>query len=139
MNELYTRVHRMVSDAFGLLAGFPGWPERVISDEDARIGRRLMDALLLLEGKPLESDAAPISTPSAEWTVQRARRQRVHMAQAAVSHGHLIQAYTILTEWREDEDGTDGSNFSTDDAYALVLLQQSAEWFDVTWEEAVGQ
>jgi len=139
MNELYTKVHRMVSDAFGLLTGLPGWPERVISDEDGRIGRRLMDALLLLEGKPLESDAAPISTPSAEWTAQMARRRRAHLAQVAVSHGHLIQAYTILTEWREDEAGTDGSNFSTDDAYALVLLQQSAEWCDASWEEAVGQ
>jgi hypothetical protein len=139
MNELHTKVHRMVSDAFGLLTGLPGWPERVISDEDGRIGRTLMDALLLLEGKPLGPDAPATTAPSTEWTAQRARRQRVHMAQVAVSHGHLIQAYTILTEWREDEAGTDGSNFSTDDAYALVLLQQSAEWCDASWEEAVVQ
>ena len=134
MNELYANVHEMVSNAFGLLSGLPGWPERVITDEDARIGRRLMDALLLLEGEPHALDEELVAELDTEWTEVRARRIRVRWAQEAVAHGHLIQAYTFLTEWREEEKDRDESRFTPEDAYALVALQSGANCYDSGWE-----
>jgi hypothetical protein len=46
--------------------------------------------------------------------------KRARDAQDKTDAGHLIEAYVILTQYREEEGG---SSFAPEDAYSLIALQ----------------
>ena len=52
MDEQYVPVVRLLMRALQMLTGIYPRTNKILSDDEARIGRLLMDAILLLEGGP---------------------------------------------------------------------------------------
>jgi hypothetical protein len=64
MNEQYVPVVRLLMQAFQILTGIYPRTNKIISDDEARIGRLLMDAIMLLEGGTHALDGEVADEPS---------------------------------------------------------------------------
>ena len=67
----YAATNELVNNALRALIGIPPFPSQMMTDEDARIGRLLMDAILLMESGPNALDDDQSDAPPMVFTIRR--------------------------------------------------------------------